>query len=163
MTTISQSFPLLTAMANGRPLSELALELKFEIPTFHGHRSLIIHPGVVDDAAVEAYAYGQCRPLAGALADVLRGGVFVVSSHIGGVGWKPSHYAALTRGGVVVDIRGQREQEAVVRHLRTDIGPTFPVRTDEIPLWDWAAEVTPIEAELARTMASAVLNGWTSS
>ena len=161
---LAARYPLLTAMAAGQPISEIRLSVTFDPCTSRGVTSLTLRPGVIDEAAVEAYGFSQCKTLAGALADRLGGGFLVVERYEAEDGWRASHYAALTPDGLAVDIHGRRSIAAVVEQVR-ESGP-WPLRHRTAATWaeadpgrsvTWTGAIGALEAEVARTMAAAVL------
>lgn len=161
---LAARYPLLTAMAAGAPLSEVRLTVTFTPATYHGHTTLTLRPGVIDEAAREAYGYSQCKVLAGALADRLGGGVLVVERYAVEDGWLASHFAALAPDGLAVDIHGCRQIADLVADMRA-AGP-WPLRHHTAVTWadadpdradTWTDGLDALEAELARVMAAAVL------
>ncbi|MFI6513308.1 hypothetical protein ACIBCT_37380 [Streptosporangium sp. NPDC050855] len=111
-------YPTLAAMAGEGPLADVCLEVSFERPTFHGHERLTVRPGVVDEAAIELYAYSSCVVLARALH--WRTGWPLALLEVPGPPWRWAHVGVITPAGDVLDIYGIRPVEQVMADIERE-------------------------------------------
>lgn len=113
-------------MARERPLGGLTVTVTLKQPTFHGFRELKIRPGVIDDAAIELYAYCYCALLARALH--WRSGWPLALVERVEPSWCWEHVGVFTPAGDVLDIHGIRSVEQVAADFDRELGRQVRLR-----------------------------------
>jgi hypothetical protein len=158
-------YPHLAELADGRPLSEIAVSITLERPSYHGRTEFTLWPGVVDADAIELFGFAKCHVLASAMHDRTGWRFGVLDQLVGGV-WKWAHAGVVTPGGLFLDIHGAREIAEVVDRLQADYGPRARISTyasyedyhaataSDPPVVPWTDLINPLGVELVRYFAS---------
>ncbi|MFF5115030.1 hypothetical protein [Streptosporangium sp. NPDC000509] len=169
-TAYRSRYPLLAASAGERPLADVELTVTLEVPTFHGHTELTVRPGVVDDAAIELYGYGECAVLARAM-HLRTGWPLALVETVERI-YRWAHVGVLTPAGHLLDIHGNRSLQQVQADFKREHGlrvttcplPTLNLLFDVIGEreetrrgWIDGSAIAPLTAELAGVFADLLI------
>lgn len=121
--TVAMDYPALRERAGVGAFENVVIEFRRDTPTNRRKvTSAFISPGVVDDEAIEWFAYGNCWLLAGALHERSGWPLAGVADTRpwDGLWWR--HIGVIEPGGLFLDIQGARPHPVVLeQHNGTDI------------------------------------------
>ncbi|MEV5495631.1 hypothetical protein AB0M50_09520 [Nonomuraea fuscirosea] len=170
MTT---TYPHLEKAAAGQPFEHVEVEVVPSAPTNrHGLTRLVLHPGVINDAADEFFAWGYCWLLAAALREATGWAYGLVERWREDDGWEWTHVGVITPAGRFLDIRGCHDRDGLTATLTdaygmptrirpgtfADLRQTTGLADDTPPDWWLGALGEPILADVVRYFAASLLS-----
>lgn len=144
--TDPDAYPILSAYAaeRGLTLQEVFVEFSFKTPTNrHGLTRIRLYPGVIDDQAIECFAWSRCALLAGAIHEKTGWPLAAIElepARRGESKWRWKHVGVHTPDGRFLDIygpkvkrrdsNGQPIQQVTMQQLIDDDLMTSPWHAD---------------------------------